>query len=376
MLRDNRERILWDSNRLGRATQRQFHAAVQEVRGERVMVSPTVARELAPRVDVVDLERSIAGLGKELRIRQKLGRTSRGPGGTLEVAADLWRAKEWARPDGLYGIRRLNADEQARKNALLDEAPIAIFTEAVTREDVVEDADAHIICEALAMDAVLLMTHDKNTIKHEPLSLWTGALARQGVVSHPNVVRMADDVSVQWAAERPDEMVLASQLAAWPLDAAAHRRSLKHLWEEKLKRLARAGLAKTSETLKAAVGNNWAHFEALAERLEQGLPVQMRNAERRSPYTGWSRPEEPARRTDYSATWTGRALVLTHTSVSGRQHEWGRWERGDFAQMAKFLAARGIEMTDMPPAQDTGGFAGAMERTIETLERYREHGRS
>ena len=212
----DREHILWDSNRHGRATQRQFHAAVAEIRGERITVSPMVAKELAPQVDVLDLDLSMTVLEKELRRRREGGRRASGPGGTLEIATDLWRAREWARPDGLYGVRTLTTDEEKRKRALLEEAPLAIFTGAVTREDVMEDPDAHIICETLAMDAWLLMTHDKNTIKREPLSLWTAALARRSVVSHPNVVCIADTVTAQWTAEHPEEMLLASQLAAWP----------------------------------------------------------------------------------------------------------------------------------------------------------------
>ena len=335
-----------------------------------------VAKELAPQVDVLDLDLSMTVLEKELRRRRDGGRKPSGPGGTLEIATDLWRAKEWARPDGLYGIRTLTTDEEARKRALLEEAPLAIFTGAVTREDVMEDPDAHIICETLAMDAWLLMTHGKNTIKREPLSLWTAALARRSVVSHPNVVCIADTVTAQWTAEHPEEMLLASQLAAWPKASAAARHGLRPAWESKLEHLAVAGLAETAAKLKATVGNDWARFEALAKRLEQALPVEMRNAERRSPYRGWSGPEEQSRRTQYSATWTGQALVLTHTSVSGRQHEWGRWTKGTFREMAQFLEARGIEMTGMPPAQDTGGFARAMEHTIETLERNRGRKRS
>ena len=373
---DTREQILWDSNRLGRATQRQFHAAVQEVRGERVMVSPAVASELAPRVDLENLERSITRLNEDLKVRREEKRPAKGPGGTLEIAADLWRAREWRRPDGLYGVRRLTPQEQNRKVALLDEAPRAIFTEAVTREDVLEDPDAHIVCEALAMDAVLLMTYDKNTIKKEHLALWTGALARRGVVSHPRVVRLADEVGQEWTGERPEEMLLGSMLAAWAPQAGAGPMGMRKRWEEKIAHLPAAGLGKTATALKAVVGNNWEQFDALCELLNKGLPVQMRNAERRSPYIGWNGPEEAPRRTEYSLTWTGDTMILTHESVSGRTHEWGRWRRKEMKEMAQFLAARNIGITGMPTPKDTGGFTAAMERTIKEMERERRCNRT
>ena len=108
--------------------------------------------------------------------------------------------------------------------------------------------------------------------------------------------------------------------------------------------------------LKAAVGNNWEQFDELCDISNKGLPVEMRNAERRSPYVGWSGPEEARRRTAYTFTWTGDTMILRPESVSGRMHEWGRWSRENLKEMAEFLAARKIRVTGMPTPEDAGGF--------------------
>ena len=92
-----------------------------EIHGQRALVNPALAQALARCADALDIERNTAAVEKELRRREHAGKQPDGPRGRLEIAFDLWRAQQWARPNALYRIRRLDADEEVRKRALLEE---------------------------------------------------------------------------------------------------------------------------------------------------------------------------------------------------------------------------------------------------------------
>ena len=92
-----------------------------EIHGQRALVNPALvpsARALC--ADALDIEHNIAAVEEELRRREHAGRQPDGARDKLEIAFDLWRAQQWARPNARYRIRRLDADEEVRKRALLE----------------------------------------------------------------------------------------------------------------------------------------------------------------------------------------------------------------------------------------------------------------
>ena len=99
--RQNRETIIRDGNRLSMSTQRQFHAAVQEVRGERVMTVPAAATEMVPLLqpERSDLGRDI--IAGELKRRHDAAKSDWRRDQVLNASAQLWWVDEWLRPDGL-----------------------------------------------------------------------------------------------------------------------------------------------------------------------------------------------------------------------------------------------------------------------------------
>ena len=350
-------------------TQRQFHAAVQEIRGERVMTVPGAAQEMVPLMRPDEADRGRRVIVEEIERRRQHGRGRRGADNVLNAEAQLWWLDEWARPDGLYGVRDLNTQEIERYETLMDCVPPEGFTGTTDRESLRGLPDAQIVCETLAIDGMLLLTYDPNTIRPKKLEPWTRALARAGWISHGKVIEEADDANERWIVETPEDMLLGTIVAAWPQETNAGPKQVRERIDELIKRLAGAGLEKTGEGLKELVGraNN---LPELIERTNTALPVQMRNAERRSPYTSWSGTEEQPRGSLFTMTWTGAAMALRHRSLSGNVHQWGGWGKTQLAEMERFLSERNINVEGLPaPRSDGGsGFVGAMGEAIETIE--------
>ena len=368
--RDDREVIIWDGNRLSMPTQRQFHAAVQEVRGERMMTVPSAAEEMAPLIDTSDWAASRTLIGAEIERRRTRSSARRGRDSVLNAEVQMWWLDEWSRPDGLYGVRELNDSELERYERLIEHVPIEGFAGATDRESVITLPDAQIVCETIAIDARLLLTHDPNTIRPARLLGWTRALAEAGYISHAKVVEEADEANERWVEETPEDMLLATIVCAWPQETDAGSTGVKTRVDALLKRLALAGLEDTSAKLGELVAatNNLAE---LIERANDELPVEMRNAERRSPYVSWTGAQERPRGQPFSVVWTGKVVMLVHRSLNGTEHEWGQWTRSELDEMERFLAARHINVAGLPEPRGSagGGLVAGMNVTIDDLER-------
>ena len=364
-----RELIIWDGNRLGMSTQRQFHAAVQEIRGQRVMTVTSAALEMVPLMTPDEPDKGRARIVAEIETRQQRARGRSGPDNVLNAQAQLWWLDEWARPDGLYGVRQLQPHERDRYDKLIEHIPLNGFTGAGDRSELRGHVDAQIVCETLAIDGQLLLTHDPNTIHPDMLLPWTQALAREGWISHPKVVEEADEANVRWTEETPEDMLLATIVSAWSKETDAPPTDMQERITQQLSRLALAGLPKTAARLTSIVATT-NNLPQLIERTRAALPVQMRNAERRSPYTAWIGAGSP-RANQFTMQWTGTKLTLTHQSLNRNVHHWGEWTRNEFEEMERFLAERNIVITGLPAPQTSagGGFGAAIRATIAQLDR-------
>ena len=370
--RRDRELIIWDGNRLGMPTQRQFHAAIQEIRGQRVMTVPGAALEMTPLMRVEEPDRGRAEIVNEIERRERLGRGRRGADNVLNAQAQLWWLDEWARPDGLYGLRELNEHEEERYEWFMAHVPLEGFTGAADRESIRGLPDAQIVCETLAIDGHLLLTHDPHTIKPLVLLPWTRALAEAGHITQPKVVEEADDANVRWCDETPEDMLLGTIVAAWPKETNAGPEGVRDAVDKMPNLLGPAGLANTARKLENLIDTS-NELDALIERTHAALPVQMRNAERRSPYRSWTGAEEKPRGAPFRLAWTGTAMMLEHTSLNGTTHQWGSWQRDELTEMEGFLAERDIRVKGLPNPISGGSsaFGSAMNTTIEELEQAR-----
>ena len=217
---------------------------------------------------------------------------------------------------------------------------------------------------------MLLLTHDPNTIAPDRLQGWTKALAEHGWISHPKVIEEADTVNTQWVDETPEDMLLGTIVCAWPQETDAGPQGVKARMDELIECLPLAGLERTANVLKALVAETNALDDLIMETNAR-LPVRMRNAERRSPYTSWTGREERARGNEFELVWAGQELGLIHLSLTGAEHTWGSWAPSEFKKMETFLASRNIDVAGLPEPQSDGGgdFCNAIEQTVESLER-------
>lgn len=335
-----------------------------------MMTVPSAAEEMAPLVDTSDWTGSRALIGAEVERRRRRSDARRGRDNVLNAEVQLWWLDEWTRTDGLYGVRELNERELTRYERLIEHVPIEGFAGTTDRESVSTLPDAQIVCETIAIDARLLLTHDPKTIRPAQLLGWTRALAEAGYISHAKVIEEADDANQRWIEETPEDMLLATIVCAWPQETNAGSTGVKSRIKELLERLTRAGLEGTSKKLQELVAatNNLAE---LIDRVNDELPVEMRNAERRSPYVSWTGAQEQPRTEPFSVVWTGEALMLVHRSLNSTEHEWGRWTRNNLDEMERFLAERHINVAGLPKPQESAGgeFVAEMNLTIDNLER-------
>ena len=148
--------------------QREFHAAVQEVRGQRVMTVPAAAREMVPLMRPGAPDEGRAAIADEVEERKRQGKVRTGVDNVLNTDVQLWWLDEWVRPDGLYRVRELTKREQHRYEQFMQHIPGAGFTGAGEDRDVLRALpDARIVCETLAIDGHLLLNHDPNPMKPE-----------------------------------------------------------------------------------------------------------------------------------------------------------------------------------------------------------------
>ena len=90
-----------DTNRLSLVPQRRFHTAWDEMRGSRVQIVPTVARELTTNV-IVDFPQASEPVLAEEAMRETPGSRRR-----LRLESDLWWTRQWLDSQSNYHLHRL-----------------------------------------------------------------------------------------------------------------------------------------------------------------------------------------------------------------------------------------------------------------------------
>ena len=331
------------------------------------MTVPAATLEMTPmmRPEANDLGRG--EIIREITRRQHQGRGRRGADNVLNAEAQLWWIDEWSRPDGLYGLRTLTSRELDRYDELIEHIPLDGFIGAPDRESLRALVDAQIVCETLAIDGHLLLTHDPNTIKPERLLPWTQALADEGWISEPKVVEEADDANTRWVEETPEDMLLGTIVCAWPQETDAPASQMNKRIADLTTRLAKAGLPRTATKLTALVDQTNS-LAGLIERVGQQLPVEMRNAERRSPCTVWTGAPEKPRNVSFRLNWTGSTLCLVHQSLNGDVHQWGEWAPKQFGDMERASSPNGTSTSKVCHRQRRAQTEGSRTPSAQPLQ--------
>ena len=245
--------LLVDTTELIPHTQRQLHAAWQELHGHQLCAPPTVAFELAPRG--VNSLRTGKPSNAEDELRDNSDKYSARE--LRYLRSEAWWAKEWRNPESPYRIVGLTEEQEQRAAEIRTVIPSRCFPETPP-EDIPELRDARIVTESLVLKAKMLLTSNLNTIDRLELNNWATAHGHEWSVPAEDFIFDADNQMVDWSRspEELEHLVQAGLLACWPTDDGLDAREIALLTREKINQM-RSG---TGGKLKAC-----------AERLINGL---------------------------------------------------------------------------------------------------------
>ena len=205
--------ILFDTNELLRAQPRKLHSAWAEIKGRKITVTPTVAKELAPDGYPLDFfgSRSVA--------EERLTRSTKQlhPKALKQLQRDAWWSKMW-RADGTpYNVRTLTVDEQK----LADEIERTIHYDCFKEGKpgyIRGHQDTRIIAEALATGGTILLTSNIRSIKHKEVNGWA-IKSGEHFGFKPRPVVQDTDAMMLRTTRRPQQTDLwlqAGIIACWP----------------------------------------------------------------------------------------------------------------------------------------------------------------
>ena len=214
------ERLLWDTNRMRKPTQRTIHATSQERASAATTVTEHTARELAGLIDPLNLEESLQRTYQACREPHTVTRELQRHGirdVLLYLKINLWWAEEWSRADSPFKVQTLNDDEHRRHLEILRHLAKSEVFPRLSRdlENLNVFPDAIIICEAAALGRHYLMTEDQldETID---IQHWSEELFRDGLTSDPEFVVLADHELRTWANKHRGFALETVATAFWP----------------------------------------------------------------------------------------------------------------------------------------------------------------
>ena len=204
-----------DYTQLIRVSQRRITAAWHDLDGGTVHVTPTVAGQAAAGVRVWDLERSQRQWEEDLTLHA----TNMTDLERMTTRVNIWWAKQWRHQSALYRVRVLTESEQHAARDLIRRVPRAGFT--CHPSEVPTHPDAKIVCEALAANGQVLVTHNLGTIRRNLINNWVvNHAAEFGHRNTPLIVTSDDWIKAELGGLETDESrARAARLALaafWP----------------------------------------------------------------------------------------------------------------------------------------------------------------
>ena len=387
-------RLVWDTNRLRRGTQRSFHASAQERAGAATTVTERAAQELAGLIDPHDiegsLERAYAAYTAPETVAHKLRRV-----GIRNVEQyirmNIWWAEEWLRPDSPYDVRTLNEEERDKANELLNHLGNARVFSRHTAETIANEADAVIICEAAALGRRYVITENM----HEAIGIgqWTLEVQHEGLIDQDAVVVYADTAWREWCITHPGYACEAVATAFWPQNDNASaleveqnmRRVIGTLQgetpsetpREKQPPLQGARLVEVAATAKRELerANDWPGW---VERMRTTLPHKTRNADRRHPAhpanagRDWSKPTQDQAKLQKLRKWKitteDNATIIEELGHEGSYQTAKVFPLGSEQAVGEFLVEHDIEVDGLPDHggrhETSGRFCAALTNAI------------
>ena len=389
-------RLVWDTNRLRKGTQRTFHASAQERAGTATVVTERAAAELAGLIDPHDiegsLERAYAACAAPETIARSVVRF-----GIRNVPAyirmNIWWAEEWLRPDSPYKVRTLNEEERNKANELLMHLAGSGVFKNRTAETIGNEADAVIICEAAALGRRYVMT--ENMKEAIGIGQWTLEIQDAGLIDQDAVVLYADTALRDWCIAHRGYACEAIATAFWPRNANASALEVEQQTRRMIdpiegqsqtggnkdaKKQPPLEGAKLVEVAAAArrelaQANDWPGW---VERMRRTLPHKTRNADRRHPAhpenanRDWSKRTEDQAESEHLLRWRISAkedrTVVEELGHDGKYRVAKVFPKGAEQAVGDFLVEQDIEVAGLPRhggrKETSGGFCTALTNAI------------
>lgn len=266
-----------DTNRLSLVTQRRFHTAWDEMRGCRVQIVPTVARELTTNV-TVDFPQASEPVLAEEALKEMPGSRKR-----LRLESDLWWTRQWVDSQGNYHLHRLTEQQDAKVGRLIDAMDPADFY--INKEEMRQHRDTWIVCETLAVGGTLQITANLTSMDHDRINDWVASHRQQFALASDKVIYDPDPTLARMAKTRPvtARHLLRTTLGAWwPDDGNASDDEAIAAAEAAVEPLAEARLPQTAAEIRKLLASS-PELEILVEEVRRNLPVKLRAAERAHP---------------------------------------------------------------------------------------------
>ena len=271
--------ILVDTTEVIRVWPRKLHAALAELDGKTVNMSENVGVELAPLVGSRGISRGESEaerLTKELDPDKQARRLK-------QVRQQAWWAQVWRDEKAPYQLIPLTEEQLETAERVQLAIPHECFY--LSRGLYAGDhRDAQIVCDALALNASVIMTSNIRTIDHARLNAWVETSGKELGVQPHAVVYEADGV-LQEQAQTPrgqDRLLKAALIAQWPTDDKTSTDAIIDRTQGRIHHLTEAGAALTGTgQLIVKELENRAHARRLVAEIRDLLPLQTISTRRR-----------------------------------------------------------------------------------------------
>ena len=278
--------IFVDTTELSGHTQRQLHAAWRELRGERLLVPPAVALEVARGAEAA------FRYGKECEAERELREeTGLSSNRMKELTIHTWWAHQWRDPKSPYGVVKANAAQEQLAAEIQSSIDMRCFPH--TRPERFEGAtgDPRIVAETLALGGRMLLTSDINTIDRNLVNEWAVANGDRMGFAARDVVFLADQtlVALTRKPRERERWLQAGLMAAWPANDSASTEEIADATERTISRMCYGTGGKLKEAGRQILNSLEAHpdLNGLIERTRRTLPSATIEAERQHPtYSG------------------------------------------------------------------------------------------
>ncbi len=274
--------LTFDTNRLGKVTQRKFNACWRELEGEPVYLLPKIAGELTGnRINPYSIELGIEATEKALHAQANtLTPKQRRWGQSI-----LWWANAFLDTGSLYQVRLLSAREQEKAEAICDALDRSAFPDLKMGIDTADHADAVIVSEALATNTKILITSDAN-MDHAKIHQWAAQNATTFDIEEPYFLFEQDAFLHENYATETGLLFLYHIVlgASWPLHGAPAHQDILDEIQRTLTVMAQreSGFNRVGHRL-AQAWHKDPRKDDMIEYVRDHLPEKMRCSERQHP---------------------------------------------------------------------------------------------